>query len=238
APAKKVVYNEKCPFVYGIIKGATSTDLNIALGEFDKLIQMYGLSKENENGFRMFRDNYNKIETKGLMWKELYMLACHSFNNQFRFNSRGEYNMPFGKNRSHFSEHSKKKYIDFVTHVKDLDFTATNEDFRQSMERNYDGNTLYYVDSPYLLGMATYNENGGWTEKDDKDLMDMLDIIHSRGDKFMVSNVFVHKGQKHETLIEWSKKYNVIELDYNYKNCSYHKKDKDSDSLEVIITNY
>ena len=46
-------------------------------------------------------------------------------------------------------------------------------------------------------------------------------------------------GKTNEILKEWSEKYTVHNLNYNYGNSSYHKKDRSvSDTEEVYICNY
>ena len=55
---------------------------------------------------------------------------------------------------------------------------------------------------------------------------------------FALSNVFSHKGQTNTALIEWSKRYNVTYIDKTYSNCSYHLKNRDEKTVEVLITNY
>ena len=51
-----------------------------------------------------------------------------------------------------------------------------------------------------------------------------------------MSNVLTHKGKKNTLLIDWSKKYTIHHLNYNYKNSSHNTSKKESD--EVLITNY
>ena len=41
-----------------------------------------------------------------------------------------------------------------------------------------------------------------------------------------------------DELIRWSEKYNVTYLDANYSNCAYNLKDKNTKSVEVLVTNY
>ena len=95
-----------------------------------------------------------------------------------------------------------------------------------------------YLDPPYLISNATYNEQNGWTEKDELQLLDLLDELNSRGIRFALSNVIEHKGNVNEILKKWSKKYKINYLDYSYKNSNYQKKDKKTKSVEVLITNY
>jgi len=51
-----------------------------------------------------------------------------------------------------------------------------------------------------------------------------------------LSNVTEHKGIKNELLLEWSKKYRVIALDFDYSNSSYNT--KKGGSKEVLVVNY
>lgn len=40
---------------------------------------------------------------------------------------------------------------------------------------------LCYVDPPYIITCATYNEQGGWGETEEKDLLAFLDKLHNQG---------------------------------------------------------
>ena len=95
-----------------------------------------------------------------------------------------------------------------------------------------------YVDPPYRISTATYNEKGGWGIQDDLDLMCFLDNVNSLGSKFALSNVITHKGICNAELIDWAKKYNLIELDFHYNNSNYQSKAKNYGTQEVLITNY
>ena len=83
-------------------------------------IDQYKLSKENEEGFKKFREYYNNTKIP----LDLYVLVCYSFNYQIRFNNNHQYNNPFGRNKSRFSPALRKKLIKFVKtlHTKNIDF--------------------------------------------------------------------------------------------------------------------
>ena len=91
-----------------------------------------------------------------------------------------------------------------------------------------------YCDPPYFNSVATYNEQGGWSEKDEKDLLELLDEVNKQGIRFALSNNLKYNNP---LLDEWKNKYNVHYIDGNYNNCNYQKKDKSKD-IEVLITNY
>lgn len=56
--------------------------------------------------------------------------------------------------------------------------------------------------------------------------------------RFALSNILESKGKSNDALKEWAKKYRVIYLDCDHSNCSYHRKDKISKDVEVLIVNY
>lgn len=101
---------------------------------------------------------------------------------------------------------------------------------------NDDGDFVY-LDPPYLDTTATYNENGGWTMEDEKDLHDFCDKLTELGIKWGMSNVYENKGIVNNQLKEWqeSKDYNVHYFD-DFTYCSCGK--GNSNSKEVFITNY
>ena len=120
----------------------------------------------------------------------------------------------------------------------DIDFI--NMDFRKIDINSISSNDFLYLDPPYLIANAAYNESGKWTEKDEKDLLKFLDKVNKKGIKFALSNVIEHSGNENYLLKDWVKKnnFNLNMLDFNYNNSNYQKKDKDSKSIEVLITNY
>jgi len=66
-----------------------------------------------------------------------------------------------------------------------------------------------------------------------------LDELNRKGIRFALSNVLEHKGRTNGILSEWSKKYTIYDLNFNYINCNYKTKDKLEDiTREVLITNY
>ena len=91
------------------------------------------------------------------------------------------------------------------------------------------------------LTWGVYNDRGGflgWKDKQEYQLLNVLDELNKRNVKFALSIVIEHKGQTNDILVNWSKNYNVISLDFNYNNASYHGKNTDKITKEVLITNY
>lgn len=233
--AEKVVFNDLMWQVPEMLQDFKKIGVEESLRKIDGYISSYDLSKENKEGYLALRESYNKGKSDPLM---LYTLICYSFNNQIRFNNKGAYNMPFGKDRSSFNPTLREKFIIFVQRLQSMEIQFSSKDFRELDLDTLGENDFVYCDPPYLITVASYNENGGWGEQAERDLLAKLDTLDKAGVKFGLSNVFESKGKENIILKEWAKGYTVHYLDHTYSNCSYHKKDKQSKDIEVFITNY
>lgn len=233
--AEKVVFNDLMWQVPEMLQEFKKIGVEESLRKIDGYISSYDLSKENKEGYLALREIYNKGKSDPLM---LYTLICYSFNNQIRFNNKGAYNMPFGKDRSSFNPTLREKFIIFVQRLQSMEIQFSSKDFRELDLDTLGENDFVYCDPPYLITVASYNENGGWGEQAERDLLAKLDTLDKAGVKFGLSNVFESKGKENIILKEWAKGYTVHYLDHTYSNCSYHKKDKQSRDIEVFITNY
>lgn len=194
-----------------------------------------GLGKVNKEAFLKLRDSFNKSKDRIDL---LLVLVLYSFNNQIRFNSRGDFNLPVGKRD--YNGSSRKNVAAFNQTSNEKNIIFENRDFRDIENMKLSKDDFIYLDPPYLLGLASYNELGGWTEKDEKDLYSLLTRLDSRGIRFALSNVLKHKGLTNKIMEDWANKKNYIvhKLNYHYKNSNYHSTAKNNETIEVLITNY
>jgi len=235
-PCKRIIANDIDTLVVGIYRKMASMTIEDVLAHIDGRIEEYGLSISNAEGYNAFRRFYNEGERNPL---DLFVLICYSFNHQIRFNSKGEFNMPFGKDRSYFNDSLRKNLIAFHKKIVERGIIFTTRSFNELKLDKMSNKDFIYCDPPYLITCATYNENGGWGEKEERELYAFLDEANARGIKFALSNVMSNKGQDNEILKEWAKKYRVIHLNQTYSNCSYHAKDRDKTTTdEVLVVNY
>ena len=215
--------------IYKLLKLNSFEDINKRI---ENIIQQFDLSRENKDGYIELRKSYNL--DKGVI--KFLTLIFHSFNNQIRFNKKGEFNLPFGGRT--YNNNIKNNLNNFVDKLNKSNISFVNQDFREiikSIDINKD--TFIYCDPPYSLNFTEYNGRHFWNEKDDKDLLNMLDYINEKGGKFALSNVFESKGKSNDILKEWSKKYKVIYIETSYKNCNYIRNNSEKD-VEVLIINY
>jgi adenine-specific DNA-methyltransferase len=232
----KVVCNDMNTFIIDLYKELYSKPIDETLNKITGRINEYGLSKENEEAFKKFRNYYNKTKEP----IDLYTLSCYSFNYQFRFNNNKEYNNPFGRNRSQFSDNMKSNLILFTEKLKSMNVEFLSEPFDKVDLSRLNSEDFVYCDPPYLITTGSYNDgNRGfkdWKEEEEIQLYKVLDELNKRKVKFALSNVIEHKGKENVLLKEWSKKYKTIYLTSDYSNSSYNtKRDK---SIEVLIINY
>jgi DNA adenine methylase Dam len=198
-----------------------------------------GVSAYNREKFLRLRDRFNTYPKRdNKYYIMLYTLILFGFNNQLRFNADGEFNLPVGKRD--FNTTIEGKLIRFLDAIRHQDCEFQTLDFRSFDFSRLTGQSLVYCDPPYLITKATYNEKSGWTEKDELDLLSVLDELNRNGVKFALSNVLTHEGKENNLLRQWidNNHYNVHNLfmDYHYSN--YQKKSKKAESEEVLITNY
>ncbi len=187
-----------------------------------------GLSKYNKEAYNNLKKDYNINPTID----KLFALIVFGFNHYIRFNSKGLYNVPVGK--VDYTASLREKTKQYTNGLKNKKITISNKDFRDKSLYK-DLNALYYFDPPYLITLAPYNAM--WYEKDEKDLLNLLDELNIKGIKFALSNVIESNGKINYLLKEWSKKYNIIYLNRKYLNSNYRKKNI-TIAQEVLITNY
>ena len=244
--ANMYLINDKNKFLYDLYNLFKNTDSEKIIKHIESRIEEFNLPKERTKR-NIFKDKekieeYKKAyinfrnytnETKNIL--DYYTLMFFAFSQQPRFNSKGDFNMPYGMDC--FSENNKE-YIrngcKFFSQNNVRIFNDTFENFDIDM---MDENDFIYLDPPYLNTTATYNENNGWTIDNEEKLYEFCEELNKRGLKFGISNIFSQRNTQNKMLIEWcnKNKWNV----YNFKDMKYSACGKgDSKAKEVFICNY
>lgn len=237
-PADTIYANDQITYLIELYQLFQDTPVDSLLAAIKERIAHFDLSQTNAEGYNALRAEYN--QSRSLL--DLFVLTCYSFNHQIRFNSKHEFNTPFGRERSSFNESIERNLVQFCTALRKKNIIFSIGDFRDFDFTRLAKGDVVYCDPPYLITTGSYNDGKrgfkDWTEAEDSDLLALLDKLTEQGILFALSNVFAHKGQTNDALIEWSKKYNVQYIDKTYSNCSYHFKDRGTKTVEVLITNY
>ena len=259
-PCGKVIFNDSNEVIRYLFGTFRNLEKEETFRLIDGIIQKYGLSnsekygyehygcdsatglaKYNAKGFNRLRSDFNKMRCKDYgYYVALFVLIVYSFNNQIRFNKRGEFNLPVGKRD--FNKRMRLKLSFFIDRLKAACCEFESSDFRKLNSEGWDKDTFVYADPPYLITCASYNEQDGWNASLERALLSYLDGLDARGVRFALSNVLKSKGKENRILAEWASKnaarYKVIYLDYSYANSSYHTLDRTSKADEVVVVNY
>lgn len=255
----RVILNDKNEILVGLLK---TLKQNTVKSVFDQVLQIIndyhlslvsdkdyaffgcnsqqGLANYNRTGFGLLKRDFNANLTKDTRYfLQLFVLIVYAFNNQIRFNAKGDFNLPVGKRD--FNTKMQVKLKEFMERLQSKNFEFLSVDFASVPLDPLTHKSFVYVDPPYLITCASYNEQNGWTEDDERRLLDLLCKIHDKGIRFALSNVLEHKGERNLILEEWllgHPNFKVIDLNKNYTNSNYHTKNKDKITREILVVNY
>ena len=151
---KKYIINDISEEVIDFYKYLESQkDVTVFLDKVEKAIEFYklsntqkysyahygvnsstGLGSYNKEAFLKLRQDYNKKNYNKFDKEVLfYLLIVFGFNNQIRFNNKGEYNLPVGKRD--FNANMKSKLITFIQGLQNYNFVIQSCDFRKTMNQ-------------------------------------------------------------------------------------------------------
>jgi len=247
--AKKIIANDIDENIIELYKYFKENPSHSIIDEIEKIIVKFKLSNTSKYGYEKYKTNssvgvgafnksaYEKLRAAYNKNKSpimFYVTLIFAFNNQVRFNSKGEFNTPV--NKRDFNKNMRKNLELFVDKLSTLNISFSSLDFK---DIEVTSDSFVYIDPPYLATLAAYNENGGWNETKEQELLDYMDSLDAKNIKFALSNVFENKGKTNQLLLEWSKKYKVHTMEHTYHNCNYQAKNKSANSTkEILITNY
>ena len=221
---------------------------DVIIRHIEDRIDEYGLARERTKrneykdkekieqykaAYMKLRTEYNKYQGANVL--DFYTLMFYSFSQQFRFNSKGDFNMPCGNDC--FSDKNREYISNGTNFFKRDNVKINNGDFQKLCVEELNKDDFVYLDPPYFNTTATYNENNGWSEDDENTLYSLCERLNENKIKFGISNVFENKNIKNQKLIDWcdKNKWNVYTFDkFTYMACGKGN----SNAKEVFITNY
>lgn len=257
ANAKQIVCLDKDENVINLLKLIKQSNFDDLNNKILKIINDYNLSQSYINGYDSYsaesssglgqfnKYNYEKLRLHFNTNKnsddkiiQLLVLIFYSFNNQIRFNKSKEFNLPVGKRDYNGSSRRNLANFNLLSNVKNIRFLPF--DFRDLKKIKLKKNDFIYLDPPYLLGLASYNESGGWSDDNESDLYLLLKFLNKKKVRFALSNVIEHKGIVNKGLIKLAEEegFNIHHIKHNYKNSNYQSTAKNNITREVLITNY
>ena len=207
----------------------------LALGGKNFIKEAKGINKKypsTKDGFLQIREAYNKKASSAL----LLNLQYRSNSNMLRFNKSGKFNMTYGE-RNRFDEDRLEQHCDLCRGITfyNMDFLQCISHLQQQLEPS---DTVVYIDSPYTGTTATYNEQGGWSEEEDRRLLMIVSLLQYEGFKIVMSNVFSNRGYDNIFLQEWCARhkdnFDVHHLSRDYANSSFRKSPHKTDEVLIV----
>jgi len=187
-------------------------------------------AKFNKKGFEKLRTDFNNDIKKSML--KLYVLLIYGFNRMLRFNSGNKYNLPVGN--VDFNTNVLNALNDYFHLVDTKKIAWHNLDYKEFLDSIKINKTDFvYLDPPYLITFSEYNKL--WNEQTERELLETLNVLNSKGIKFAISNVTHYKDKVNSIFIKWSKQYNSYPIKSNY--ISYHDNTMKKFN-EVLVTNY
>ena len=266
--AKKIYFIDNNERVISLLKFIANSNFKSLVTNLEKLLNKYKLSYSNLNGyahyfkaatpdnknnglkqynkigFEKLKKDYNKIKNKNSEEANLrlYLLLVYGFNNDLRFNSKGEFNLPCGK--TDLNKNNLNKLYEFILEAQKKEFIFICGDFRDPAIKKicFEEADYLYLDPPYLITDAVYNETSKWNVNSENELIAFLEEALKKHVPFCLSNVLSKANETivNEPLMNFIKCHThltVKEINYHYRSSSYNKKNRDSQEREVIILN-
>jgi DNA adenine methylase len=114
-------------------------------------------------------------------------LNRHGYNGLCRYNSRGHFNVPFGRYSKPYFPEAEMRYF----HQKAQAAKFTVQDFRRTITNALPGDVIY-CDPPYVPISATANFTGyaasGFSQQDQLDLATLAQKVAQKGIPVLISN--------------------------------------------------
>lgn len=261
---KRIIFIDNDKYVIGLLKFLAKSKFETLLVELEKLIADYGLSfsakygyshyKEqitdsnynnglksyNLKGYYKLRDDYNSLKNKqtDTANRMLYLLMVYAFNNDIRFSRTGMFNLPAGK--TDLNKNNIAKLKAYIERLQNIEAEFICSDFTSSkVQKIIHSADFVYMDPPYLIMNAVYNESGKWTEQNEYELLRIMNYFLENNKRFVLSNVLEKQGRRNEPLFYWTTTMNdkikIVDINYSYSSSSYNKKNRNAKEREVII---
>ncbi len=183
--------------------------------------------------FRMLYNKQNKYNINSTTYSSIYFfIRNYTYSGMFRYNSNGEFNVPYGGIGYNGNSLDKKiAYISSNCVQKRLkNTTIGNQDFYDFMlQTNTTNEDFIFLDPPYDTEFSTYDQNS-FTQKDQIRLSNFL--INETNCKWMLvikNTDFIH------SLYE-NTKLNIQYFDKSYNVSFMNRNDRKTEHL--LIRNY
>lgn len=169
---------------------------NILSSDSDDFIQscsdLFIAENNQKDSYLELRDKFNNSTDSKERAKLFIYLNRHCFNGLSRFNSKGKFNVPFGKYTApKFPEVELKNFREYFLSKKLATFYSLSFENPSLYETLEEGDVVYF-DPPYVPASETANftnySTDGFHHIQQEMLANMAEFLSSRGIKVIISN--------------------------------------------------
>lgn len=193
------------------------------LKEKDTSSSLY-IENKNESLYYLLRDMFNgKIEKKYSDASLYYFINKTSYSGMLRFNSRGEFNVPFGRYKNFNTKFVSEAHSELLNKA-----AITNTDYSDVFDK-CTANDFIFLDPPYDCIFTDYGniEQNDFTEDDHVRLAQDFRNLPSRALMVIGKTPLTEDLYRPFIKAEYEKKY-AVNIRNRFK----------SESMHLIITNY
>lgn len=182
------------------------------------------VENKNEALYYLLRDMYNGIiEKKYLDATLYYFINKTSYSGMLRFNSKGEFNVPFGRYKNFNTQLVSEDHSELLKRTE-----ITNEDYSEIFNR-CTVNDFVFLDPPYDCIFTDYGniEQNGFTEDNHRRLAQDFRNLESRSLMVIGKTPLTEELYRPFIRAEYSKTY-AVNIRNRFK----------SESTHLVVTNF
>lgn len=182
------------------------------------------IENKNEALYYLLRDMYNGIiEKKYLDATLYYFINKTSYSGMLRFNSKGEFNVPFGRYKNFNTQLVSEEHSELLKRTE-----ITNEDYSEIFNR-CTVNDFVFLDPPYDCIFTDYGniEQNGFTEDNHRRLAQDFRNLGSRSLMVIGKTPLTEELYRPFIRAEYSKTY-AVNIRNRFK----------SESTHLVVTNF
>ena len=182
------------------------------------------VENKNEALYYLLRDMYNGIVEKKYLDATLYyFINKTSYSGMLRFNSKGEFNVPFGRYKNFNTQLVSEEHSELLKRTE-----ITNEDYSEIFNR-CTVNDFVFLDPPYDCIFTDYGniEQNGFTEDNHRRLAQDFRNLESRSLMVIGKTPLTEELYRPFIRAEYSKTY-AVNIRNRFK----------SESTHLVVTNF
>ena len=214
---KKTILNDTNPYIINFYKFVQRKKITASLMKQYLENEGKALKIAGNNGYDHYltvRSRFNNGEHSPL---DFIFLSRAGFNGMMRFNSKGNWNVPFCKKPDRFAQAYITKIVNQLSDISQIiapepNWLFYNKSFLEIIPLATK-NDIIYCDPPYYGRYTDYYN--GWTDKDEAELFNLLNQTKA---KFILSTWHHNDWRKNEMIKKYWNKFNILTKDHFYHN--------------------